>query len=78
MTASPDFEAFFTAIGRALGDLAINRSAETIRRYGENTMPGGDRAPAGVVYPSSTEDVQTIVRAAATHRVPLYPVSTGN
>lgn len=78
MTAAPNFDAFFATVGRALGDLAINRSAETIRRYGENTMPGGDRAPAGVVYPSSTAEVQTIVRAAAQHRVPLYPVSTGN
>ena len=41
-------------------------------------MPGGDRPPAGVVYPGSTADVQAIVRAANTHHVPLYPISTGN
>ena len=52
---------------------AVNRSEETLLRYGENTMPGGDRQPAGVVYPASTADVQTIVRAANKHAVPLYP-----
>ena len=31
-------------------------------------MPGGDRPPAGVVYPGSTADVQAIVRAANTHQ----------
>jgi 4-cresol dehydrogenase (hydroxylating) flavoprotein subunit len=41
-------------------------------------MPGGDRPPAGVVYPASTADVQLIVRAANTHKVALYPISTGN
>jgi 4-cresol dehydrogenase (hydroxylating) len=31
-----------------------------------------------VVYLASTQEVQTIVRAANRHGVPLYPVSTGN
>src|SRR5271163_3103546 len=75
--SSANFEAFFSAIADALGADGINRSDETIRRYGENTMPGGDRPPAGVVYPGSTADVQTIVRAANAHKVPLYPISTG-
>ena len=75
---SPNLEAFFSAITGALGADGVNRSEETIRRYGENTMPGGDRPPAGVVYPASTADVQLIVRAANTHKVALYPISTGN
>ena len=37
---------------------------KTIQRYGENTMPGGNRPPAGVGLPASTADVQLIVRAA--------------
>ena len=41
-------------------------------------MPGGDRPPAGVIYPASTADVQAIVRAANKHKVPLYPISTGS
>src|SRR5262245_35705121 len=72
------FDTFFGDIASALGAAAINRSEETLRRYGENTMPGGDRRPAGVVYPASTADVQTIVRSANKHGVPLYPISTGN
>ena len=72
------FETFFTEIADAIGADAVNRSEETLRRYGENTMPGGDRRPAGVVYPGSTADVQKIVRSANAHGVPLYPISTGN
>jgi len=78
MNQHAPFEAFFAAIETALGAGAVNRSAETLLRYGENTMPGGDRRPAGVVYPASTADVQTIVRAANKHAVPLYPISTGH
>ena len=76
--SSANFEAFFSTIEDAFGADGINRSDETIRRYGENTMPGGDRPPAGVVYPGSTADVQAVVRAANKYRVPLYPISTGN
>jgi 4-cresol dehydrogenase (hydroxylating) len=78
MPTPASFDAFFAEIEAALGADAVNRSAETLLRYGENTMPGGDRPPAGVVFPASTAEVQAIVRAANTHAVPLYPVSTGN
>jgi 4-cresol dehydrogenase (hydroxylating) len=71
-------DGFFGEIEAALSADAVNRSAETLLRYAENTMPGGDRLPAGVVYPGSTAEVQLIVRAANTHAVPLYPISTGN
>ena len=73
-----NLEGFFSELAGTLGADNVNRSEETIQRYGENTMPGGDRRPAGVVYPGSTADVQVIVRAANRHRVPLYPISTGN
>jgi 4-cresol dehydrogenase (hydroxylating) len=76
MTAALD--TFFSEITAAIGGDAVNCSEETLRRYGENTMPGGDRRPAGVVYPASTVDVQTIVRSANAHGVPLYPISTGS
>ena len=39
-------------------------------------MAGGDKRPAGVVYPSSTAQVQAVVRAT-NNKTPLYPVSTG-
>jgi 4-cresol dehydrogenase (hydroxylating) flavoprotein subunit len=72
------FDTFFSAIVAAIGADVVNRSEETLRRYSENTMPGGDRRPAGVVYPASTADVQKIIRSANAHCVPLYPISTGN
>ena len=68
---------FFAAAEKSLGASSINRSEETIRRYGEHTMPGNDKRPAGVIYPASTGDVQAVVRLANQHKVPLYPVSTG-
>ncbi len=72
------FESFFKDIETKLGAGGVNRSEETLRRYAENTMPAGDRRPAGVVYPASTGDVQAVVRAANAHGVPLYPIATGN
>src|ERR1700736_5071804 len=43
MTAT--FDKFFSEIAAAIGADAVNRSEETLRRYSENTMPGGDRRP---------------------------------
>lgn len=65
------------ALRRSLGDGAVDSSEETSARYSRNLLPGGDRRPAAVVYPSSTAEVQTIVRLANEHRVPLYAFSTG-
>jgi len=59
----PNFETFWSDVISALGRDSVNLTEETCRRYGENTMPGGDRLPAGVVYPASTADVQAIVSA---------------
>lgn len=69
--------AFFAEIATTLGEGSTNRSVETVQRYGENHLPTGDRKPAGVVYPRSVEEVETIVAAAIRHRVVLYPISTG-
>lgn len=70
--------AFLAEVEGKLGAGSVNQSRETLLRYGENTLPGGDNVPSAVVYPSTTAQVQLIVRAANTHHVPLYPVSTGN
>jgi 4-cresol dehydrogenase (hydroxylating) len=77
MADSGAIQTFLDAAQRALGASAVNRAPETLRRYGENTMPAGDRFVAGVVYPGSTAEVQTVVRLANEHRVPLWPISTG-
>lgn len=75
--SAPALNAFFSEMAARLGSDAINRSEETLRRYGENTLPGSDQLPSAVISPSSTEEVQAIVRAANAHGVSLYPVSTG-
>ena len=36
-----------------------------------------NQPPDAVVYPQSTDDVQTIVRICAAHRVPVIPFGTG-
>ncbi len=69
---------FLQAIADALGPEWINTSADTLYRYGENTMPGGNRSPAAVIYPGSSSDVQLIVRAANRFRVAIHPISAGN
>jgi len=69
--------AIFDALRRALGSDTVDTSEEAVVRYGRNLLPGGDRRPAGVVYPASTAEVQTIVRLANQHRFPLYSISTG-
>ena len=78
MADEAQLKAFFADLEQSLGAEAINLSQETVARYGENTMPGGDQRPGGVVFPGSTTDVQAVVRAANRHGVPLWPVSTGN
>lgn len=71
-------EQFFSEIAQEIGREAVDRSDDTCLRYGETTLPAGDRRPAGVLFPASTVDVQAIVRAANRHTVPLWPISTGN
>src|SRR5215212_314423 len=68
---------FVNALRQALSPDAVDISEDAIARYGHNLLPGGDRRPAGVVYPASTAEVQTIVRLANEHRLPLYAISTG-
>src|SRR5688572_24875655 len=70
-------EQFFSSLRQQLGSEAVDTAPDTLARYGENLLPGGNRLPAGVVYPSSAEQVQAVVRAANQHKVPLWPISTG-
>jgi hypothetical protein len=60
MTSLPS--ALIDALHRALGTDAVDTSEESIARYSRNLLPTGDRRPAGVVYPTSTADVQAMVR----------------
>jgi 4-cresol dehydrogenase (hydroxylating) len=68
---------FWNEIVKTLGASAIDVSDRTIAEYGANMLPGGDRVPAGVVFPGSTAEVQQIVCAANRYKVALWPISTG-
>ncbi|MDH2238572.1 FAD-binding oxidoreductase [Pigmentiphaga sp. GD03639] len=69
---------FLSAMHDLLGPDWVNTAPDTLYRYGENTLPGGNRPPAAVLYPSSTAEVQAIVKAANRHGVALHPISSGN
>ena len=71
-------DAFLNDAAGGLGAEHVNTADETLVRYGENTMPGGDRRPAAVLYPGSTDEVAALVRLANLHKVALFPTSTGN
>ena len=69
--------AFLTAVIAALGADAVNASASERADVGRHTLPAPDHLPAAVLYPASTAEVETIVKLANTHRVALFPISTG-
>ena len=71
-------DAFVRELTDELGEQVVSTDSATITRFGETTLPAGSREPCCALFPASTAEVQTIVRAANRHRVTLYPVSTGN
>src|SRR5690606_12483482 len=75
---SSNISAFLDAASAALGKEWVDQRPETIKRYGEDTLPGGERPPAAVLFTESTQQVQRVLRAANEHGVQLYPISTGN
>jgi len=62
---------------KLLGAEHVLTDAETLSSYQRATIPIQRRIDA-VVLPGSVSDVQEVVRVAAAHRVPLYPISTGH
>lgn len=76
-TVADNLQAFLNRMAETLGAEWVNVSDETLYRYGENTLPGGDRRPSAVLYPGSTEDVQAIMRAATELEVVVHPISQG-
>lgn len=61
----------------ALGDDAARDDAGTLDRYARTTAAGDGARPAAVLLPTDTQQVQQIVKTAAAHGVPLYPISRG-
>src|SRR5690606_19618318 len=66
----------FAAWRDALGDAAVDTTAETCARYARTMQPSGT-IPHAVLFPASTEDVQAIARIAQEYRHPIYPISGG-
>jgi glycolate oxidase len=71
--------AYLAALGAALPDTRLLTAQSDVEAYRwdetEYMHPG---QPLGVVFPRSTEEVATIVRLAASHRVPLVPRGAGS
>lgn len=61
---------------QALGAQHVLVSPEAIDSYGANTN-ALTRKIIGVIRPSNTPEVQTLVRIANKYRIPLYPISGG-
>lgn len=59
-----------------LGHEAVLDDPAVLAERGRTTLPSAPR-PAAVIVPAAREQVPDIVRVAARHRVPLYPVSCG-
>lgn len=57
-------------------DCALRDTDQIAQRYGRN-VTALTRHIVGVLLPRSTEEVRSIVVAAAARRIPLYPISTG-
>ncbi|HVY79481.1 MAG TPA: FAD-binding oxidoreductase [Steroidobacteraceae bacterium] len=73
------FTRALAAFERVVGREWVLATDEDRETYLDIYAPGDDRAhaPAAAVCPSSTEEVQAIVRLANEHRVPLWPISRG-
>jgi 4-cresol dehydrogenase (hydroxylating) flavoprotein subunit len=72
----PDLDTAFKEWTSLLGPERARRDQETIERYSRCTLPEGT-TPAGVLYPSTTVEIQAIVTIARQAGVSLYPISRG-
>ena len=75
-TQPSGLEAACRAWGALLGAAAVRRAPEVLARYGRTTLADVP-APIAVVRPQVADQVPAVVRVAAAHRVPLYPISRG-
>ncbi len=76
ISTTPQLPAALTAWRGVLGADGVKDDAATIARYSRTTQVDAPR-PSCVLYPTSTEQVQAIVRVAAENGVVLYPISCG-
>lgn len=65
-------DAWATELGRE----RVSVDPEILAGYEQN-VSGWKKAIPVILYPKTTADVQSVVRIAASHGVPVYPISTG-
>jgi 4-cresol dehydrogenase (hydroxylating) len=73
------FNAAVAAFERALGKDRVFVTDEDRETYLDLYSPGNEtsHAPSGAIAVESVEEVQTVVRLANEHRIPLWPISRG-
>ncbi|RKT51639.1 FAD-binding oxidoreductase [Saccharothrix australiensis] len=72
-------EALLTELRAAVGSDAVLTDADVTVAYQRDMMPLAPYGqPLAVVLPSSTEQVQAVVRACAAHRTPIVPRGAGS
>jgi 4-cresol dehydrogenase (hydroxylating) len=76
VTGKPASAQALEAMARVVGDAHVRNDQETLARYAASTA-ARSIAPLAVVRPGSAHEVAELARLAATHRLALYPVSTG-
>jgi 4-cresol dehydrogenase (hydroxylating) flavoprotein subunit len=71
-----DIPGAFARREQAIGGSHVRRTPEELAPYRAGTTPASIRI-LGALLPANREQVVDVVRIAAAHRIPLYPISTG-
>ena len=74
--STPDYARAFDAWQSVLGTDYVLCDEPTSTEYAKTTLPGGTR-PAGILRPSTTEEICRIVEIASRYAVPLHAISRG-
>lgn len=77
MINTEDLAAALTSWQAVLGSDRVLAAAGATRRYGSDTS-GPGMALAGALFIRERAEVTAVLETARRHRVPLYPISTGN
>jgi glycolate oxidase/4-cresol dehydrogenase (hydroxylating) len=70
-------QAAMKEMGTVVGQDNAFQDPDTLEMYSRNMLTIENIVPAGVVKPTSVEEVQDIVKIANQYRVCLWPISTG-
>ena len=74
-----DLEKALAAFAAAIGEAKVASDAASLEDFQAPVQVPGSATnlPSAVVSPTSTEDVQAVVRIANEYRIPLWPISRG-